>query len=105
MAPIGVTLRVNDDWYLRFNSGLFELLPYLDGSRLGVEPACSAGLNGFFFLSSAISVDCFTNMSARLFVNSTMTSTNWNGVLIVASLWLKSTANRMLACVISRSFV
>jgi 4-hydroxy-tetrahydrodipicolinate synthase len=59
-------------------------------------PAVQAGADGV--------IDCFPNMSARLFVNSTITSTNWNGDLIVASFWLKSTESRMLACVISRSF-
>ena len=37
MAPIGVTLRVNA-LISEVDSILFALLPYLDGSRLGVEP-------------------------------------------------------------------
>ena len=54
---------------------------------MSVKPPGAAGLNGFKFVSAATSVDCFTNMSARLFVYSTITSTNWNGDLIVASFW------------------
>jgi hypothetical protein len=42
-------------------------------------------------------------MSIRLLVNSAMTAKNSNGDLIVATLWLNSTANCMLACAISRS--
>ena len=46
---------------------LFALLPCLHGSRSGVEPPGTAGLNGLShrLVSAAISVDCFTNMSAR----------------------------------------
>ena len=51
-------------------------------------------------LNSAISFEYFPNMAIRLLVNSAMTP----GDLIVASLWLNSKANVMLACAISSSF-
>ena len=45
MAPIGVTLRVKGAGS-EVDSILFALLPYLDGSRSGVDPPGTVGLNG-----------------------------------------------------------
>ena len=99
MAPIGVTLRVKGAGS-EVDSILFALLPYLDGSRSGVDPPGTVGLNGLKSSSCECSHFCrllHQHVGPPL-------STNWNGDLIAPSFWLKSKANRMLACVISRSF-